>query len=100
MPPKLTGLPRRAGRERGKSDPIDALAVARVALREPDLTRPRPGEERYRELKLLVVTATICRRAPPRPAAAALAPASDRPALSCPPRRSTGLSGSNASGAG
>jgi transposase len=28
---------RRAGRERGKSDPIDALAVARVALREPDL---------------------------------------------------------------
>ncbi len=28
---------RRGGRERGKSDPIDALAVARVALREPDL---------------------------------------------------------------
>jgi transposase len=28
---------RRAGRERGKSDPIDALAVARVVLREPDL---------------------------------------------------------------
>ncbi|WP_428981573.1 hypothetical protein [Nonomuraea composti] len=28
---------RRSGRERGKSDPIDALAVARVALREPDL---------------------------------------------------------------
>jgi transposase len=48
-------MARRAGRERGKSDPIDALAVARVALREPDLPRPRPGEERYRELKLLVV---------------------------------------------
>ncbi|RBQ16912.1 hypothetical protein DP939_28020 [Spongiactinospora rosea] len=28
---------RRSGRERGKSDPIDALAVARVALREPNL---------------------------------------------------------------
>ena len=37
MPPKLTGPERRAGRERGKSDPIDALAVARAALREPDL---------------------------------------------------------------
>ena len=55
VPPKLTGAARRAGRERGKSDPIDALAVARVALREPDLDRPRAGEERYRELKLLVV---------------------------------------------
>jgi transposase len=28
------------GPERGKSDPFDALAVARVAQREPD--RPRP----------------------------------------------------------
>jgi transposase len=55
VPPKLTGMARRSGRERGKSDPIDALAVARVALREGDLPRPRPGEERYRELKLLVV---------------------------------------------
>lgn len=55
VPPKLTGMARRIGRERGKSDPIDALAVARVALREPDLPRPRPGEERYRELKLLGV---------------------------------------------
>ena len=55
VPPKLTGAARRAGRARGKSDPIDALAVAWVALREPDLDRPRPGEERYRELKLLVV---------------------------------------------
>src|SRR5256886_10185749 len=55
VPSKLTRAARSAGRERGKSDPIDALAVARVALREPDLDRPRPGEERYRELKLLVV---------------------------------------------
>jgi len=34
VPPKLTAGARRGGRERGKSDPIDALAVARAALRE------------------------------------------------------------------
>ena len=42
--PKLTVPERRAGRVRGKSDPIDALAVARAALREPALPRPQPGE--------------------------------------------------------
>ena len=52
--PKLTVPERRAGRTRGKSDPIDALAVARAALREPDLPRPQPGEQVHRELKLLV----------------------------------------------
>jgi transposase len=54
VPPKLTVPERRAGRTRGKSDPIDALAIARAALREPDLSRPRPEERIYRELKLLV----------------------------------------------
>ena len=54
MPPKLMAPERRAGRARGKSDPIDALAVARAALREPDLSRPRPDEQPFRELKLLV----------------------------------------------
>jgi transposase len=54
VPPKLTVPERRAGRARGKSDPIDALAIARAALREPDLSRPRPDERVYRELKLLV----------------------------------------------
>ena len=54
VPPKLTVPERRAGRTRGKSDPIDALAVARAALREPGLSRPRPDEQRYREIKLLV----------------------------------------------
>ena len=53
-PPKLTMPERRAGRTRGKSDPIDALAIARAALREPDLARPRPGEQVLRDLKLLV----------------------------------------------
>jgi transposase len=52
--PKLTVPERRAGRVRGKSDPIDALAVARAALREPDLPRPQPGEQVHREIKLLV----------------------------------------------
>ena len=43
---------RRGGRERGKSDPIDALAVARVALREPDLPVARLDGP-ARELRLL-----------------------------------------------
>src|SRR5215211_6235605 len=54
VPPKLMAPERRRGRSRGKSDPIDALAVARAAIREPMLSRPRPDEEPYRELKLLV----------------------------------------------
>src|SRR5881398_4136544 len=49
VPPKLMAPERRAGRARGKSDPIDALAVARAALREPRLDRPRPGEAALRE---------------------------------------------------
>src|SRR5215210_5454181 len=53
-PPKLMAPERRSGRGRGKSDPIDALAVARAALREPGLSRPRADEAPFRELKLLV----------------------------------------------
>lgn len=53
VPPKLMGRERRSGRERGKSDPIDGLAVARAALREPDLPEARlAGPER--EIRLLV----------------------------------------------
>ena len=52
--PKLMAPARRAGRGRGNSDAIDALAVARAALREPALSGPRTDEEPYRELKLLV----------------------------------------------
>ncbi|PSK68010.1 hypothetical protein B0E53_00085 [Micromonospora sp. MH33] len=37
VPPKLMAHARDAARSYGKSDPIDALAVARAALREPDL---------------------------------------------------------------
>ena len=53
VPPRLTAPQRRRGRIRGKSDPIDALAVARAALQEPRLTARAP-EARLRELKLLV----------------------------------------------
>src|SRR3954451_20246750 len=54
VPPKLMAPERRRGKARGKSDPIDALAVARAAVREPELSRPRSDEEPFRELKLLV----------------------------------------------
>lgn len=37
VPTKLMALVRSSARTRGKSDPIDALAVARAALREPNL---------------------------------------------------------------
>jgi transposase len=37
VPPKLMANARTSARTRGKSDPIDALAVARAALREPGL---------------------------------------------------------------
>src|SRR5690554_8102339 len=50
--PRLMAGERRGDRERGKSDPIDALAVARVALREPDLPVARldgPARERSEE---------------------------------------------------
>jgi transposase len=54
VPPRLTAPQRRRGRTRGKSDRIDALAVARAALQEPGLDGPRAGEDTLRELKLLV----------------------------------------------
>lgn len=53
VPPKLMAEQRRTARTRGKSDPIDALAVARAALREPDLP-VATHDEASRELKLLV----------------------------------------------
>jgi transposase len=53
VPPRLMAGARRSGREPGKGDPIDALAVARASLREPDLPIARlDGPER--EVRLLV----------------------------------------------
>jgi transposase len=53
VPPKMMAEQRRIARTRGKSDPIDALAVARAALRQPDLP-VASHDEVSRELKLLV----------------------------------------------
>lgn len=53
VPPRLMAHARSSARERGKSDPIDALAVARAVLREPDLPAA-VHDESTRELKLLV----------------------------------------------
>lgn len=52
VPPKLMAGARRSSREPGKSDPIDALAVARAALREDLPAATLDGEER--EIRLLV----------------------------------------------
>lgn len=53
VPPKMMAGQRRSARTRGKSDPIDALSVARAALSEPDLPIARL-DDMSRELRLLV----------------------------------------------
>ena len=53
VPPKLMASARKASRSFSKSDPIDALAVARAAIREPNLPHATlPGIEH--EIGLLV----------------------------------------------
>jgi transposase len=52
VPTKLMAQTRASARTRGKSDPIDAEAVARAVLREPDLPIASHNEV-SRELKLL-----------------------------------------------
>lgn len=53
VPPKLMAHARDAARTYGKSDPIDALAVARAALAHPELPTARLDGS-TRELRLLV----------------------------------------------
>jgi transposase len=53
VPPKLMAGARKGARSFGKSDPIDALAVARAALREPDLPEAELSGPAL-EIKLLV----------------------------------------------
>ena len=53
VPPKLMAQTRASARTRGKSDPIDALAVARAAVREPDLPRAEHTHA-SRQVRLLV----------------------------------------------
>jgi len=55
VPPKLMGQSRRGERAAGKSDPIDALAVARAALREGPETLPVAHlDEGALQIKLLL----------------------------------------------
>ena len=55
VPPKLMGESRRGERTSGKSDPIDALAIARAALREGPETLPAAHlDEAALQLKLLL----------------------------------------------
>jgi transposase len=55
VPPKLMAGARRGARTRGKSDPIDAIAVARAALREGVETLPAAFlDEQALEIKLLL----------------------------------------------
>jgi transposase len=53
VPPRLMAGARQAVRTQGKSDPIDALAVARAALREPTLPAAQHEQTSW-EVKLLV----------------------------------------------
>ncbi len=53
VPPKLMGQSRQAARSYGKSDAIDALAVARAALSEPELPNARLAGPEL-EVKLLL----------------------------------------------
>lgn len=53
VPPQLSHRERLRGRRAGKSDPGDALAIARVTLREPDLPPVRLPDG-SREVQLLV----------------------------------------------
>ena len=53
IPPQLTAQARRRQRTQAKSDPIDALLIARIALREPELPRIRPSGD-IEDLRVLV----------------------------------------------
>ena len=53
VPPHLMSRTRASSRQPGKSDPIDALAIARAVLREPDLPVAAHNNDSF-ELQLLV----------------------------------------------
>jgi transposase len=55
VPPKLMGESRKGERARGKSDPIDALAIARASLKEGPESLPQAHlDEQAMEIKLLL----------------------------------------------
>jgi len=53
VPPQLTAQARKRQRSNAKSDPIDALLIARITLREPDLPPIRPDGD-IEDLRVLV----------------------------------------------
>lgn len=53
VPPQLTAQARRHQRTQAKSDPIDALLICRIALREPELPQIRPSGD-IEDLRVLV----------------------------------------------
>jgi hypothetical protein len=83
VPPKLMAGARASARTRGKSDPIDALAIARAALREPDLpVAEHTHASRQVAVVLLVLAAALTApghptRYPPRSGAAGRSRADD-----------------------
>ena len=78
VPPKLMAGTRSSARTRGKSDPIDALAIARAALREPDLPIAE-HDQSSRELSSGRSPRGPRRRTHPDAERAALAPPRARP---------------------
>ena len=65
VPPKLMAGARRSARTRGKSDPIDALSVARAALREPDLPVARLEARRARSACWSITESRWSKTGPP-----------------------------------
>jgi transposase len=102
VPPKLTGQGRRGGRAAGKSDPIDALAVARAALREGPETLPVAHlDEEALQVKLLLDHREDLVKAARRNSAGCVGTCTTSgPRWSCRPAASTGSSGSTASRGG
>jgi transposase len=95
--PRLTGLSRRADRRAGKSDPIDALAVARVAVREgPERLPGAFLDEETMEIRLLADHREdlVAELAPARPlpgaGGAAAGPLAGQRGAPAAPRRAPG----------
>jgi len=93
VPPKLMAGVRRSARTRGKSDPIDALAVARAALREPDLPVAQLDGP-SREVRLLVDYRCV-ERSPPAQKATTAQATTPTPATAAGTRQTPHGSGSS-----
>ena len=89
---------RKSARTRGKSDAIDALAIARAALREEAELHPASQDEAARELKLLVDhrDALVAERTGALPRGCAGTCTTSRPGLE-PPARSLDQAGTRRS---